>query len=283
MKKQKAKKKKNARRLSHGPGCNKPAETLGKHYTKRSGKRLSPKQKKALAKGRKVLTYLRSGRAASAELEPLLIKEGSFMAAKKKSKKHSGKHYGFEGAKHHAKKKTVHHKVSHVLSGAGKGGFDAGGMAVDLAGLIAGAIGLSLVSGFIPVKNPKMKSLIPIALGIVGLSMPKLSKNRFINRAALGGLAIGGYSLTKQLAPGLPLMGATDTAEGIGNAIQALPPEEQAILGLLPDYSETAGDDTEIAGAPGEMLGESDELEGVTMLEGMPGEMLGEPGDMLGM
>lgn len=202
------------------------------------------------------------------------------MAAKKKHhKKSTAKTYGFEGASH-PKKKRVSHRVSHILHGAGAG-FDAGGIAVDIAGLLAGAIGLSFVAGMIPIKNAKLKTLIPLVAGVVGLSMPKLAKNRFINRAALGGLAIGGYSLTKQLAPGMPLMGATDTAEGIGYAIQQLPAEEQAILGLLPDYSEqySGEEQNEYSGnQPGEMLGSQQpgEMLGATeMLEGMPGEMLG--------
>lgn len=207
------------------------------------------------------------------------------MAAHKKHHRKGKKVHGFEGFEGtHHKKKRVQHRVSHVLHGAGAG-FDAGGIAVDLAGLLAGAIGLSFVAGMLPVKNPKMKTLIPLGLGILGLSMPKLAKNRFINRAALGGLAIGGYSLTKQLAPALPLMGATDTAEGIGYAIQQLPAEEQAILGLLPDYSgadEYSGEDysgePEYSGnQPGEMLGSDQpgEMLGTEMIEGIPGEMLG--------
>lgn len=276
----KKKAKKKTKKLGHGPGCTQAA-TLGKHYKGRSKKKLSPKQKKALSKGRKVLSYLRTGRKASEALEPLLIKEGHFMAAKKKQhRKKARKTYGFEGTRKSHKRRRVSHKVSHVLSGAGRGGFDAGGIAVDLAGLLAGAIGLSFVAGMIPVKNPKLKSAIPIIAGIIGLSMPKLSRNRFINRAALGGLAIGGYSLTKQLAPGLPLMGATDTAEGIGYAIQALPPEEQAILGLLPDYSQqgeyNGNQPGEMLGSqPGEMLGNTE------MIEGIPGEMLGDTTEMI--
>jgi hypothetical protein len=281
MKKRKAAKKK-GRKLGL---CHKPA-TMGKHYKGRSGKKLSTAQKKALAKGRKVLSYLRTGRTASEPMEPILIKEGRIMAGKKRHHKRkaasSKKTYGFEGTRRRSKKRRVSHHVSHVLSGAGKGGFDAGGIAVDLAGLLAGAIGLSFVAGMIPLKNAKLKTLIPIAAGILGLSMPKLSRNRFINRAALGSLAIGGYSLTKQMVPALPLMGATDTAEGIGYAIQQLPAEEQAILGLLPDYSTAGADPTAYLGnQPGEMLGEEG-MEGTTMIEGIPGEMLGDEGDMLG-
>ena len=271
------KKKYNKKRIGHFPGCTKggPA-TMGKHYKKgRSKKKLSAKQKKSLHQGRKVLSYLRTGRAVAEPKEPILIKEGFIMEGKrkghKKAAKQSKKMHGFEGSK---RRKKVHHRVSHYVSGE-KGGFDAGNIALDLAGLLAGAIGLSFVASLIPIKDSKLKTLVPIGAGILGLSLKKLSSNRFINRAALGGLAIGGYSLTKQFIPALPLMGATDTAEGIGYAIDNLPPEEKAILGILPQQLEYAGADSgEMLGAgtngPGEMLGEFESIEGA------PGDMLGE-------
>ena len=270
------KKVKKARPLGN---CHKAAETLGKHFYKRSKKRLSNAQKKSLAAGRKVLKHLRTGRKVAEPLEPLLIREGQIMAGKKRKshRKSSAKMHGFEGKR---KRHTVRHVVSgrKYLHGAADG-FSPKNIAVDIAGLLAGAIGVSFIASMIPVKNPKMKSLIPIIAGIAGLSFPKLAKNHFINRAALGSLAIGGYSLTKQMLPTVPLMGAADTAEGIGYAIEALPAEEKAILGILPDYSaETYGEDEYNGSAPGEMLG------AVEMLEGSaPGEMLGAyPGEMLG-
>lgn len=209
------------------------------------------------------------------------------MEGKSRKHKKAKKMHGFEGRSHRKTRRRVSHKVSHVLHGASKG-FDAAGIAVDVAGLLAGAIGLSALAGFVPIKNPKIKTIIPLGLGILGLSMPSISKNRFMNRVSLGALAIGGYSLTKQLVPQIPLMGATDTAEGIGYAIQALPPEEKAILGILPDETpaleyrgdgEMLGDTSMIEGAaPGEMLGTAPgEMLGETsMIEGIPGEMLGD-------
>ena len=252
--------------------CSKP-NTLGKHYKRPSKKHLSAKQKKSLSKGRKVLKYLRTGRAISEAREPILIKEGGFLMEGKGKKKKSGKKYhGFEGGFEGKKKaKKTSHKKSHYLHGAGAD-FDLLGLGVDIAGLLAGAIGLSFVASLIPIKNPKIKTAIPIGAGILGLSLPIIAKNRFLNRISLGALSIGGYSLTKQLAPKLPLMGGVETAEGIGAAIENLPPEEKAILGILPlPQIEYTGQDGEAgASAPGEMLGET------TLIEGMPGEMLGE-------
>jgi hypothetical protein len=276
--------------------CSKP-ETLGKHYKGKSKKRITEKQKKALSKGRKVLKFLRTGRKVSEPKEPLLIKEGFLMASKKKRKmtakqkaalargrkraaaKRKHALTGYAGGKPAHRKKKAH--VSHVVTYRGDPGPDFLGVGVDIAGLLAGAIGLSLVASIIPIKNPKFKSLIPIVAGIAGMMFPAVADNRFGSRAALGSIAIGGYSLTKQLVPKMPLMGAADTAEGIGQAIENLPPEEKAILGLLPDDSQPQApfdgdpdnqETTEYLGSePGEMLGNE------------PGEMLGsEPGEMLG-
>jgi hypothetical protein len=273
--------------FGHGPGCKKADETMGKHYKGKSKKRLSEKQKKALAKGRKVLSYLRTGRQVSEPKEPLLIKEGFLMASKKRKMSRKQKaalargrnraaarrSHGFEGFEGGKKKRAT---VKHSIVMRGAAGPDIAGMGVDLAGLLAGAIGLSLLASLIPIKNPKFKALIPMVAGFAGMFVPMIAGNRFTSRAALGGLAIGGYSLTKQLLPKIPLMGAADTAEGIGAAIENLPPEEKAILGILPeqqpliDYENTNGTE-EIGGEPGEMLGSE------------PGEMLGsEPGEMLG-
>lgn len=280
----------------HGPGCKKD-ETMGKHFKRKSKKRISEKQKKALAKGRNVLSYLRTGRLVSEPKEPLLIKEGFLMAkgkrkmsAKQKAALAMGRKraaakrsHGFEGFEGRKKKRaTVKHSI--VMRG-GDPGPDIAGIGVDLAGLLAGAIGLSFIAGMVPIKNPKFKALIPIAAGIAGLFFPAIASNRFGSRAALGGLAIGGYSLTKQLVPKLPLMGAADTAEGIGAAIENLPEEEKAILGIIPE--QVAQNQIEYQGEQFEedMLGETEMIEGVPgeMLGNLPGEMLGsEPGEMLG-
>lgn len=193
---------------------------------------------------------------------------------KRKSKKRkSAKMHGFEGFDGRKKKTKVVHKD--VMHGGDPGGTKIADIGVDLAGLLAGAIGLSLAASFIPIKSPKIKALIPMLAGFGGLSFPLIADNRFLNRFALGALAIGGYSLTKQMIPRLPLMGATDTAEGIGEAIQNLPPEEKAILGILPEEQQTP--QIEYKGETDEILGETE------MVEGIPGEMLGNaPGEMLG-
>jgi hypothetical protein len=236
------------------------------------------------------LNYLRTGRQISEPKEPLLIKEGFLMAKgkRKMSKKQKAalargrkraaakRSHGFEG--YAGGKKRRKPRVSHVVTMHGDPGSVAVDTAIDLSGLLAGAIGLSLLSSVIPVKKPLIRPLIAMAAGIFGLFVPVLRENRFGNRAALGSLSIGSYSLLKQLAPKMPLMGAADTAEGIGAAIENLPPEEKAILGILPenpqqqlDYDASGGTEEIGGNEPGEMLGSE------------AGEMLGnDPGEMLG-
>ena len=262
---------------SSAGNCTKTGETMGK----KTKKRLTEKQRANLAKGRRVLKRIRHGRRISEPKEPILIKEGFLMEGKRGRKK-ARKHSGIEGISR--KRTKSYHTSSPRLHGASEG-FNAGHLALDLAGILAGAIGLSAIASMVPVKSLKYKSLIPIVAGIIGLSIPKVSRIRFLNRAALGALSIGGYSLTKQLVPTLPLMGAADTAEGVGNAIMNLPPEEKAILGILPaqlDFQPTLGEVENLSSAPGEMLGDGEMLGTVENLSSVPGEMLGEDDETAG-
>jgi len=201
------------------------------------------------------------------------------MEGKKRGRKKS--HKRLHGGGIEGKSGRGRHVVSHKYLHGAADGFNPGNIALDIAGILAGAIGLSFIASMIPIKNAKFKSLIPIGAGILGLSMPKIAKNRFLNRASLGAMSIGGYTLTKSLVPKIPLMGATDTAEGIGEAIANLAPEEKALLGILPeqlDEQQTAGEIEYQGSAPGEMLGSGGpgDMLGTEMIEGnAPGEMLG--------
>jgi len=177
--------------------------------------------------------------------------------------------YGFEGAhrraRHHAK----------YMHGENKG-FDPLGVATDVSGIILGGILGSFLGGVMPIKNPYLKALVPISVGALVVSIPKLAKNRFIHRAGLGALGVGGFSITKNLIPKAPLLSGAEDAESIGRAIDALPAEEKAILGItdqtyMGDFQETAGEAQYTGNNAGEMLGSN------------PGEMLGSnPGEMLG-
>ena len=265
--------------LGHTPACKQYEEnTTGgtmkkKHKTKKTRKAktrtLTAAQKKALKQGRKILKYLRTGRKISPAKEPLIIREGTFMKGKKKkSAKKSFTAGGFEG------KKKYHKRPRARLHGE-LGGFDAVGLGSDIIGLIAGAIAGSALAKFIPIKNVYLKALVPIGLGAIAISIPQLSRIRIAQRAGLGALAIGGYAMTKTAFPKLPLMAGVEDAEGVARAIDGLPEEEKALLGIMPDAAPNAAPDEprQIAQQPGEMLGD------ISMIDGIPGEMLGEMGE----
>ena len=237
--------------------------------------RLTVKQKKALKAGRKVLKHLRTGREVAPALEPVIIKEGSFMAKGKKGKhvKHVvyGDPSGLGGKKkYHKKHKYLHGEM---------GGFDPAMTLADIFGLLLGAITGSAVAGLMPIKNIYLKSFIPLVLGTTAVSIRQVARNRFAQRMGLGALSIGGYSIIKHLIPQLPLLTGADDAEGVARAIEGLPEEERALLGFSPEQPvDTSGGDeygeggTDIDGnAPGEMLGD------VSMIgANAPGEMLGD-------
>lgn len=252
--------------------CKKTAElTYGKSRMKkrakkhRTKKHPSKKQLAALRKGRKVLSYIRTGRKVAEDKEPLIIKEGSLMAGKKKGRKGKRvKHvvYGFEGTEG-TKKRGRGKKRGHgsYMHGAGKG-FDALGLLTDLTGLLSGAIVGAFAGKIIPIQKLWVKSLGPVALGVAGVSIPQVSRIRFVNRMALGSLLVGGGGIIKNFWPAMPMLSG-ETAETVAAAIDGLGEEERAILGLLP-APETAGEEDEDGmGEATETAGYEDEIQGL--------------------
>ncbi len=272
--------------IGHNSTCTKYTENTSRKSAmkkKHQKKKISAKQKKSLKAGRKVLSYLRTGRKVSPAKEPIIIKEGYFMAAKKHRKK--GKHvkhviYGKPGGME-GRKKRRHGKRSYLHGDMG--GFDALNLGIDLIGGILGAVIGSATAGLVPIKNQYLKALVPLAIGGTLVSIPQLSKIRFMHRTGLGSFFIGGYAMVKAAFPKIPLMAGVEDAEGIGRAIDALPEEEKALLGIAPEnqieYHEAGGDTQYTGSQPGEMLG----TQPGEMLGAEPGDMLGtEPGEMLG-
>lgn len=197
--------------------------------------KISKKQLAALARGRKVLKYLRTGRRIAEPREPIIIKEGFSMdGKKKKGKKRAATSYGFEG------KKKRKQSAPRDLHGELKG-FDPLGLLTDLSGGLAGAITGSFLGGIVPIKNAYIKASIPIIGGMTILSIPAAAKIRFFSRAGLGALIIGCAAIVKNLLPKIPLLSGANDAEGVAAAIDALPTEEKEILGLMPP-TETAGE-----------------------------------------
>lgn len=206
---------------------------------------LSPAQRAALAKGRAALNKRRgkktrkisgskkaSVRVVPERLEPIIIKGGS-MAKRKKSRK-ARKISGIAGAKRTSKKARRYHggKIRRARRYSGASKLDIIGLATDIVGVGVGAVGGSFIAQKVPVKNAKLKAIIPIALGL-GLGMTKFGRGRIAKSAAGGMIAVGTLSLVKQFFPTVPLLTGADDAEGVAGAIAALPDEEKALLGYV--------------------------------------------------
>jgi len=223
--------------------CHKTA-TMGKHYNpKDKKKKLSKKQRKALTGGRQLLKIIRKGRKVSKPQEPILIKGGRQMA------KRTGHAKAAPAKKYHRKKKH------HVLSGEAFGRLHGNpaeiqNFGIDALTLLVGAVAASFVANMAPVKNQKIKAAIPIGIGAAAMFSP-LAKNRLVQAAALGSVAVGLFSLLRSISPKIPLLAGQDNAETVAAAIDSLPAEERAILGLedkTERYQQPAGEE-ETAGS----------------------------------
>lgn len=141
-------------------------------------------------------------------------KRGAVMAKRKKSTKKSVKQRRFSGAKKQ--------KATTVL------------MNIGLA--IAGAVGASMLVSKIPVKDPRVKALIPLGVGVVGAIQ---AKKPMMRSAALGIAFSGGMGLIKTQFPNLPMLAGEDE-----NYLDYVPNtyEQDAMLGQ-PQISDTEIDD----------------------------------------
>jgi hypothetical protein len=101
----------------------------------------------------------------------------------------------------------------------------------------------------IPIKDLRLKSIIPILLGI-GIMSTKQGKSGLVKDAALGSTAIGFISLLKTLAPNVPLLAADESELALLGYADTMLDEEAAMLGLPVD-----GEDEE------ELDGEEDDLD----------------------
>lgn len=222
---------------------------------KRSGKKrtLSPAQRAALARGRASLRARRGGKRKVSrsrktkirsfvpeKLEPIIIKGGSIMAKRRKSRK-ARKYHGIPVA---GKRRSRKSRRYHGFEGRRKarryhGGarLNIIGLATDIVGLGVGAVGGSFIAQKVPVPNAKIKALIPIALGL-GLGMTKFGRSSIAKAAAGGMIAVGTLSLVKQFFPTVPLLTGADSAETVAGAIDALPAEEKALLGYVVNGSD---------------------------------------------
>ena len=84
-----------------------------------------------------------------------------------------------------------------------------------LAGLAAGAVGISMLSKVLPIGNDKMKAAIPLAVGAIGLGSKHVYGNSFLKHAAMGSAVLGILSLMKAFVPSMPLLAGADDVQYI--------------------------------------------------------------------
>jgi len=209
--------------------------------TMRIKKAVRKTAKKKTVKARRPIAKKKTKKAVV--LQPLILSGGKKMSKRRKTvrspakrrkparKKSSGTKSvsvftGFEGSNKQkpAKARHKHRKHSFMSGVGGKSGVMSAVM--DGSAVVGGVIGASAISKLVPVANPKVKALIPVALGI-GLGMTKIGKSGIGKNIAIGAVAIGILNLVKQFAPALPLMG--EEYFGIPTELSS---EESAVLGI---------------------------------------------------
>lgn len=118
------------------------------------------------------------------------------------------------------------------------------GLIMQGLSVTGGAVGGSMLARFIPIKNVKIKSFIPIALG-AGLISTKMGRKGMVKDAALGSVAIGLISLLKTFVPTVPLLAADAEELALLGMADDLLEDENAMLGLPigEDYDDYDGED----------------------------------------
>lgn len=213
---------------------------------KKKKRTISAKQRAALARGRAMIHGRSKARKKKAtktiryvapeKLEPIIIKGGSM--AKRKRRKATKIHGMIAGKSRRRRSRRMHglegRKSRRVRRYHGGGGskLNIVALGTEIVGVGVGAVAGSFIAGKIPVPNPKLKAFIPIALG-VGLGMTKFGRSPMIKSALAGSIAVGTLALVKSFFPTLPMLTGADDAESVMGAIDNLPDEERALLGMV--------------------------------------------------
>lgn len=126
---------------------------------------------------------------------------------------------------------------------------------------IGGAIGAGVVANMIPIKDLRIKSLIPIAAAVL-LASTKMGRTKMMQGVITGMTVAGGLSLVRQFVPNLPLLAGEED-----DLLDYIPPEDEeaAMLGYTDDLDEDFGQDdldelSELDGEAMEVGGEEDEF-----------------------
>lgn len=192
---------------------------------------MSPAQKKALEKGRRALALKRKNKTKS----PLSKKTGSYKKRKTVSSSNLSENVFVSKSKPNMKRTSTGGGIVNKKKNYGKraGSFirKAGAMeALKQASLaIVGGIASSMVINRIPIGDDRIKSIIPIAGGLL-MAGTIGQENETLSGLANGMMVIGTISLFKKLAPNVPMLA--------GERIYYLPADTR---GYIPDYSGMEG------------------------------------------
>lgn len=79
----------------------------------------------------------------------------------------------------------------------------------EAAGVVGGAVGAGVLANMVPLPDPRMKAIIPLAAGIL-LATTKMGRTVLVKNMALGMMAAGGLAVVRQFMPNVPLLAGED-------------------------------------------------------------------------
>jgi hypothetical protein len=115
-----------------------------------------------------------------------------------------------------------HHRGEYMGGFGGKRdmGSSLGAAMMQAAVVIGGAVGGNVLANVVPIANTKIKSSIPLLLGIV-LAIAG-AKNKMLRALGLGMSAIGGVRLVREFVPNMPLLASEPAKLSLADAQNAL-------------------------------------------------------------
>jgi len=228
-----------------------------RRFTSAKWRQLDKAAKKHLQKVKKRARKARRVRRAVPEaLEPITITKGDCMSGKRRRRRRA-KFTGFEGRRKRRRSRRSYgfegrRRRKRYYGGGGGGRVSPVGAIINGAVAIGGGVASSMAAHYIPIANPKIKAVIPIAIGLALGVMPMTRRNKVMQSVALGSIIVGGLSLVRQMLPTVPLL-TGDIYEGETMYVPQYG-EAPAMLG----YPATFGDNLD-----GEVIEQMGDLDGV--------------------
>jgi hypothetical protein len=124
---------------------------------------------------------------------------------------------------------------------------------------VAGGILAGVVANKAPIKNEKLKAMMPILAGAGVAFLGIKKRNTMIRQLGTGMMVLGAVATVRKLMPTIPLLAGEDedTLALPGYVAQ----QQLEYQGDMYDYGDDESEDTEIMGTM-EMLGDDDEDDG---------------------